>query len=293
MARSWRGGCARACPAFACSGWAAAGWRPRASSCWPVSTVSRCSAWPRSSATCPISLRIRREVYATLERERVDLVVPIDYPGFNLPLAGRAHDLDIRVLYYIAPQVWAWKERRAARLARWCDEICVVLPFEAELLESYGAPRAIRRASAPRPARQLPGGRAARPRAVPGVAATGSGADAPGVHGRRRAGCARRVSNVRFSSPGRRIFRPEAYAGCPPELLAPAEEVMARARAAITKSGTITLQLAIADVPMVVGYRMHGADVPHPPAPGDARQRRAREPRGRRCGSWRSACRTR
>ena len=50
----------------------------------------------------------------------------------------------------------------------------------------------------------------------------------------------------------------DAYVCCPPDLLAPAEEVARRARAAITKSGTITLQLAIADVPMVVAYRVHG-----------------------------------
>jgi lipid-A-disaccharide synthase len=50
---------------------------------------------------------------------------------------------------------------------------------------------------------------------------------------------------------------PSAYAGCPPEYLARPEEVIARSRAAITKSGTITLQLAIGDVPMVIGYRVH------------------------------------
>lgn len=205
----------------------------------------------------PDLLRIRREVYATLEREHVDLVVPIDYPGFNLPLAGKAHELGLPVLYYIAPQVWAWKERRAERLARWCDEICVVLPFEAELLERYGA--RVRFVGHPLldqpalpPARErralglFPGSRRQEvERMLPTFLAAAErlreeGVDAPVLVAR---------------APD---LAADAYACCPPDLLAPAEEVMRRARAAITKSGTVTLQLAIADVPMVVAYRVHG-----------------------------------
>ena len=60
----------------------------------------------------PDLLAIRRAVHRTLAAREVDLVVPIDYPGFNLPLAGHAHRRGMRVLYYIAPQVWAWKTGR-------------------------------------------------------------------------------------------------------------------------------------------------------------------------------------
>lgn len=205
----------------------------------------------------PDLLRIRREVYATLEREHVDLVVPIDYPGFNLPLAGRAHGLGIRVVYYIAPQVWAWKERRAERLARWCDEICVVLPFEARLLERYGA----RVRFVGHPLLDQPTNPPARERRALGL-----------FPGSRRQevermlptflAAADRLREEGLEAPILVARAPDlaadAYAGCPPELLAPAEDVMRHARAAITKSGTITLQLAIADVPMVVAYRVHG-----------------------------------
>lgn len=205
----------------------------------------------------PDLLTIRRDVYATLDREHVDLVVPIDYPGFNLPLAGRAHDRGIRVLYYIAPQVWAWKERRAERLARWCDEICVVLPFEAELLEAYGAtvrfvghPLLDQPVNVPADARRVlglfPGSRRQEvERMLPTFMAAAERLSEEGVEAP--------ILVARATD-----LPPEVYAGVPLELLAPAEEVMGRARAAITKSGTITLQLAIADVPMVVGYRLHG-----------------------------------
>ena len=86
----------------------------------------------------PDILRLRREVRNFVLRENIDLLVPIDYPGFNLPLAEWTHRLGIPVVYYIAPQVWAWHESRARRLARISDEVCVVLPFEKEFLEAYG-----------------------------------------------------------------------------------------------------------------------------------------------------------
>ena len=217
----------------------------------------------------PGLLRLRRDVYRALEREKVDLVVPIDYPGFNLPLAGRAHRRGIPCVYYIAPQVWAWKPRRAKKLARWCEDVCVVLPFEAEFLRRHGARATfvghpLLDQGTPEPADErgaiglFPGSRrqevermlpvflaaAGRLRAAPADpgprGATGSGDGGPPI-------LVARAPDL----------DDEAYAACPAELLAAPETVMARSRAAITKSGTITLQLALADVPMVVAYRVH------------------------------------
>ena len=64
----------------------------------------------------PDLLRLRREVRRFLRERDIDLLVPIDYPGFNLPLARFARASNIRVLYYIAPQVWAWGEGGAWQL---------------------------------------------------------------------------------------------------------------------------------------------------------------------------------
>lgn len=87
----------------------------------------------------PFFLRLERRVVALLEEGGVDLVLPIDYPGFNLRIMRAAHRRGIPVLYYIAPQVWAWKARRAARLAREADRVAVILPFEVEFLARWGA----------------------------------------------------------------------------------------------------------------------------------------------------------
>ena len=81
---------------------------------------------------------LEREIIDLLERRAVDLVIPIDYPGFNLRITRQAHARGIPVLYYIAPQVWAWKPRRAARLAKEASHIAVILPFEVEIFRREG-----------------------------------------------------------------------------------------------------------------------------------------------------------
>lgn len=87
----------------------------------------------------PFFLRLERRVTSLLDDPGVDLVLPVDYPGFNLRITRAAHQRGIPVLYYVAPQVWAWKARRAARLAREADRVAVILPFEVEFLRRWGA----------------------------------------------------------------------------------------------------------------------------------------------------------
>jgi lipid-A-disaccharide synthase len=88
----------------------------------------------------PFFMDLRKRVFAALDREKVDLVIPIDYPGFNLRLAKHASGRGIPVLYYIAPQVWAWHKSRVRDLARDADEVAVVLPFEEAFLRKAGVP---------------------------------------------------------------------------------------------------------------------------------------------------------
>jgi lipid-A-disaccharide synthase len=83
--------------------------------------------------------RLERRVIRLLEGSGVDLVIPIDYPGFNLRISREAKSRGIPVLYYIAPQVWAWKPRRAEYLAQHSDCVAVILPFEVDFLQSAGA----------------------------------------------------------------------------------------------------------------------------------------------------------
>jgi len=61
---------------------------------------------------------------------RPDIFVPVDYPGFNQRIAGFAKSLGIPVVWYIAPQLWAWGENRSKKLANVIDELIVAFPFD-------------------------------------------------------------------------------------------------------------------------------------------------------------------
>lgn len=63
---------------------------------------------------------------------RPDVLVLIDYPGFNLRIAKFAKELGIRVVYYISPQLWAWKEGRVETIKKYVDDMLVILPFEKD-----------------------------------------------------------------------------------------------------------------------------------------------------------------
>ena len=73
-----------------------------------------------------------------LQKEHPDLVILIDYPGFNLMLAKHAHKLGIPVFYYICPQVWAWRKGRVRKIKRYVTKAAVILPFEEKFLKTHG-----------------------------------------------------------------------------------------------------------------------------------------------------------
>lgn len=66
-----------------------------------------------------------------------DAVILIDYPGFNLRIAEFTHNLGIKVVYYISPQVWAWKASRVKKIKKYVDQMLVILPFEKEFYQRY------------------------------------------------------------------------------------------------------------------------------------------------------------
>lgn len=67
-----------------------------------------------------------------------DFAILIDYPGFNLPLAKCLYENNIPVIYYIPPQVWAWKKNRVYKLKKYCNEIVTILPFEKKFYGLMG-----------------------------------------------------------------------------------------------------------------------------------------------------------
>lgn len=86
----------------------------------------------------PYLWRLERRLHSILDERKPDLVVLIDYPGFNMRIARAAHGRGHAVLYYIAPQLWAWRRGRAHALAKTTDRVAVILPFEADFLRGLG-----------------------------------------------------------------------------------------------------------------------------------------------------------
>jgi lipid-A-disaccharide synthase len=83
-------------------------------------------------------LKAYRKVKRFLKEERPDLIILIDYPDMNLRLARAAHEVGVPVLYYISPQVWAWRSGRVKAIARYVDRLAVILPFEVEFYRRHG-----------------------------------------------------------------------------------------------------------------------------------------------------------
>lgn len=77
-------------------------------------------------------------VIAEASRRRPSFAILVDYPGFNLRLARSLHELGIPVFYYIAPQVWAWKEGRVETIRSYVDDLAVLFPFEVDYFRGHG-----------------------------------------------------------------------------------------------------------------------------------------------------------
>ena len=68
---------------------------------------------------------------------RPDIVILIDYPGFNLRIAEFLKENNIKVVYYISPQVWAWKQKRVFKIKEYVDKMLVILPFEKDFYKKF------------------------------------------------------------------------------------------------------------------------------------------------------------
>jgi lipid-A-disaccharide synthase len=209
--------------------------------------------------------RLLRALQNDFKVGRYDLVILVDYPGFHVRVAEAAHATGTKVLYYIAPQLWAWRPGRARRLAAAVDRLAVVLPFEQMFFgglglrsEYVGHPLVDR---GPWPTRD-------QARAQLGIPVTSR---VLGIFPGSRAQEIRRLWEP-FRDAGLRLL---GEGLCDRVLVAgiPAAEypnpgpievlrgdpvpLFAAANAALAKSGTTTLEAALADTPMVVAYKVH------------------------------------
>ena len=206
-----------------------------------------------------------RELKARIRSGRVALVVLIDYPGFNMKVAAAAAEAGVPVLYYITPQVWAWGAKRLAELSRTITKAAVILPFEEDLLRAHGIDATFVGHPLLDRARLLPDRAAAR-------AAVGVG---PGDRllalfpGSRAQEIARHLDpfvatalELQRRDPTLRVIVSAAphvtipAERCPfPLVHAASFSVLRAADAAMCKSGTTTLEAAVALCPLVVAYR--------------------------------------
>jgi lipid-A-disaccharide synthase len=213
----------------------------------------------------PAHWRLLRRIRERLARGDVRLVVLVDYPGFHLRVAEAARQAGVPVFYYVAPQLWAWGERRVHAMARSVSRLAVILPFEEPFFSSRGVATtfvghplldrpplgevaAVKRALGLDPARPVlglfPGSRRQEVRRLwPAFrdAAERIRRDRPDVQVVVAA-----AGGAAY--PGAGAIR--VIAGRPRECFAAAD-------AALCKSGTSTLEAAVAGTPLVVAYRMH------------------------------------
>jgi lipid-A-disaccharide synthase len=213
----------------------------------------------------PLHYRLARELERRIRSGRVALVVLIDYPGFNMKIAAAARAAGVPVLYYITPQVWAWGAKRLRELARTITKAAVILPFEEALLREHGIDATFVGHPLLDRTRTMPG--RAEARRTLGVGDSdrllalfpGSRAQEIARHLDPFVETARALQRrdpalkVVVSAAPHVEIAPER---CPYPLVHSASFAVLRAAdAAMCKSGTTTLEAAVAGCPMVVAYR--------------------------------------
>ena len=81
----------------------------------------------------PFIRKVKRDVLSVIDEENIKTAVLIDYPGFNINIAKKLKEKDVKIIYYISPQVWAWGSGRIKKLKNLVNKMLVVFPFEEKL----------------------------------------------------------------------------------------------------------------------------------------------------------------
>lgn len=230
----------------------------------------------------PKYLHLRRRLHETVAAVlamRPDVLLTIDSPDFSLRVARlvRAADPSIRTVHYVAPSVWAWRPGRAAKMAKMIDQVLALLPFEPPLMEAAG----MRCDFVGHPVVAAPQATGAQVGALRAEVGVGDGPLVLALPGSRRSEITRlapvfgaALGQVAQARPGARVVLPAAPGVAdmvrvavadwplPVEVIAPEDAARKRAAfaaadVALAASGTVSLELAAAGTPMVIGYRMN------------------------------------
>jgi len=222
-------------------------------------------------AKLPNLLRGWRCARRALRELRPDLLILIDFPDFNLKVAAAAKKAQIPILYYISPQIWAWRTGRVRKIGSLVDHMAVILPFEEKFYKGHGVP--VTFVGHPLLDASLPPLQPARPADDPSPLTIGL------LPGSRDGEVARllpvmleaaaliesRGRDVRFivsqaATVADSFFRKVLGRQPHPESLAvdagPVDRIFTRCDLIVAASGTVTLEAAIAGIPMVIVYRV-------------------------------------
>jgi lipid-A-disaccharide synthase len=217
--------------------------------------------------------------YATIRRltraarlDRPDALVVIDFPDFNFPLARRVKRLGIPVIYYISPQIWAWRAGRLKTIREIADRVLVIFPFEEAIYRDAGVPVEfvghplvdLAKASAPRNVFLRAHGLSPDAPTIamlPGSRANEVGRILPDLLAAARL-IASRVPGTQVLLARAPNLDDHLFAalrdGAPPitSIEGDTDAILASADVALTASGTATVQTALHNTPMVIVYRL-------------------------------------
>ena len=216
-----------------------------------------------------------RRLLAEADARRPDVFVAIDFPDFNFALARAMKKRGVPVVYYISPQLWAWRTGRMKTMRRLVDRVLVIFPFEEQIYRDAGVPVQwvghplldVQPPAQPKDAffRQI-GLDVSRPvvAILPGSRSNELRAILPDL-ARAAALIAEKIEGVQFLVARAPHLRDELFA--PLDALAAggvrvttvagrADDVLASADLAIVASGTVTVQAALHECPMIVVYRL-------------------------------------
>jgi lipid-A-disaccharide synthase len=228
----------------------------------------------------PRSMKMLKRLTEAAREQRPDVFVAIDFPDFNFRLLPALHELRIPIVYYVAPQIWAWRPKRMETIRRFVEKVLVIFPFEPPIYEQAGVPvefvghPLVDLASAGQPRSAflrdrglvpdaptvalLPGSRPNElQRIVPGMVAAMPLIRARVPDVQFLVACAPNLPDILFTPFLTGLPWSRKRDLTPPVLAHDrADDVLAACDVVVTASGTATVQAALFERPMVVVYKL-------------------------------------